>query len=154
MQTPALRLGGCLGLVFALASCLPIAWTARLDVESRAREPAVCSGAEECNAVWARAVDWVAQHCAFEIQTRSDSVIETNGPLAAPSTDVACRIDRVPLPDSGAARLELTPSCGNWFQCEPERDYLQAKFNDDMRAVTQAREPGGSAPGDAHPAVD
>jgi hypothetical protein len=134
MRIPAVRLGVGLCLVLALASCLPIAWTARLGVESRAREPLVCSGAENCDAAWIKAVDWVGQHCAFKVQTRTDSVVETEGPLEAPNTDVACRVERVPLPESGAARIELTPSCGNWFQCEPERDYLQAKFNDDMRA--------------------
>ena len=155
MHAPVLRLGLGVGLLFALASCLPIAWTARLGVESKARDPAICSDAAECDAAWARAADWVTQHCAFEIRTRTDSTVQTEGPLAAPSTDVACRVERVPLPNSTAARLELTPSCGNWFQCAPERDYLQAKFNDDMRAATQAsREPVGPTPGDARPAVD
>jgi hypothetical protein len=147
MQAPALRPGVGLCLVLTLASCLPIAVSARLGVEARAKDPAVCSGPEECDAVWAKAADWVAQHCAFKIQTRTDSVVQTEGPLGAPNTDVACLLQRVPFSDVGAARLELSPSCGNWFECDPERDYLQAKFNDDMRAATRAgQEPTKSGP--------
>jgi hypothetical protein len=125
-------------LCLALAGCLPVAVAARLGVAARAREPAVCSSAEECDAAWATGVAWVSQHCAFEIKTRTDRLVETDGPLAAPDTDVACRLERVALPEAGAARLELTPSCGSWFDCSPERVYLVARFNDDMRAAIAA----------------
>lgn len=154
MRAPALHLGVGLCSALALASCLPIALVARLGVESRAREPAVCASAAECDAAWTRAVDWVAQHCAFEVRTRTDSLVQTEGPRAAPDTAVACRVERVPFQDSDAARLELTPSCGNWFECEPERDYLQAKFNDDMRAAIHARREPKSATGDDARAVE
>jgi len=130
MRTRAL--GFCLGLV--LAGCLPIAVTSRLDIAEEARQSAVCANAEACDAAWARAVDWVGANCAFPIQTHTDVLVETEGPLGAPSTDVACKLERVPVAEAGA-RLELTPSCGNWFQCDPERDYLRARFNGEMRAA-------------------
>jgi hypothetical protein len=141
MRAPALAL--CLGL----ASCLPIALVGRFDVADRAAQPPVCSTAAECDAAWATAVDWVTQHCAFNIQTRTDLLVETEGPLGAPNTDVACRLERVPAPEAGSARLELTPSCGSWFDCDPERVYLEAKFNDDVRAAIVAhRQPADHPP--------
>jgi hypothetical protein len=131
-------------LCLGLAGCLAIAVPLRLDVASRAARPAVCVTREECDAAWAKAVEWVSQRCAFKIQTQTNELVETAGPSDAPSTDVACRLDRVPDPEAeaGTARLELTPRCGNWFECDPERTYLQAAFNDEMRAaITAGREP-------------
>jgi hypothetical protein len=125
--------GLALGICLALAGCLPIAVTNRFDVAEQARQAAVCASPEACDAAWARAVDWVSSNCAFRIQTQSDVLVQTEGPLGAPNTDVACRLERVPVAEG--ARLELTPSCGNWFECDPERDYFKAKFNGDMRAA-------------------
>ena len=134
--------GPALALCLCLASCLPISLVGRFDVADRAANRPVCATAAECDAAWASAVDWVGQHCAFKIQTRTDLLVETEGPLGAPNTDVACRVERTPTPEAGSARLELFPSCGSWFDCNPEIVYLEAKFNDDVRAaITASRQP-------------
>lgn len=127
-----------LGLCLALGGCLPIALVGRFDVASRAENRATCGSSAECDAAWADAVHWVAQRCAFNIRTQTDTVVETEGPLGAPSTAVACRVERN-APPEGGTQLVFAASCGNWFDCLPELDYLQAAFNDDMRAGIEGR---------------
>jgi len=127
-----------LGLCLVLTGCLPLALVARFDVASRAENRATCASSAECEAAWADAAQWVAQRCAFDIRTHTDTLIETEGPIGAPSTSVACRVERV-TPAEGGSQLVFSASCGNWFQCLPELDYLQAAFNDDIRSGIEAR---------------
>ncbi|HXZ86306.1 MAG TPA: hypothetical protein VEI82_12535 [Myxococcota bacterium] len=141
------RLG--LLLYLALSGCLPMVVPGRLDVARRAERPAVCESRQECDAVWPKAVDWVAHRCAFDIKTQTDSLVETEGPAGAPSTDVACRLERAPAHEAGQSQLELTASCGNWFECLPERDYFLAAFNDDMRAAIEASRAPATPPAPA-----
>jgi len=130
----------CLSL--GLSGCLPIAVAAMYGVSERAKEPAVCASRDECDAAWQKAIEWVAQRCAFKIRTQTESLVETEGPQPAPSNDVACRLERIPGAEAGTAQLELTATCGNWYGCTPDALYLKAAFNDEMRAaIAAARAP-------------
>ena len=124
-------------LCLALSGCLTAAVPARLAVQSRAAHPAVCASKAECDTAWSEAIEWVSQRCAFPIKkaTQSPYMVETEGPLGAPSNAVACRLQRNLGIQPGTEQIELTPSCGNWFDCSPERVYFQAAFNDQLRTA-------------------
>ena len=134
----------CLSL--GLAGCLPVTAVLWSQLSERAKEPVVCAARDECDVAWQKAVAWVSQRCAFKIRTQTDSLVETEGPAPAPSTDVACRVDRIPAGEGGSAQLEITARCGNWFGCTPEPLYLRAAFHDEMRAaIAAARAPAAEA---------
>ena len=140
--------GATLGLCLGLAGCLPIAVASWSHLSERAEEPVACATKDECDAAWQKAIEWVSQRCAFKIQTQTESLVETEGPSAAPSNDVACRLERVPTGDAGSAQLEITARCGNYFGCVPEPLYLRAAFHDEMRAaIAAARTPAPPPPG-------
>jgi len=143
LRTPlrAATLCACLGL----AGCLPIAVALSYQVSDSANEPVVCATKDECDASWQKAVEWVSNRCAFKIQTQTENLVETEGPLPGPNNDVACRLERVPTGESGSAQLEITARCGNYFGCIPEPLYLRAAFHDEMRAaIAAARTPTSS----------
>jgi hypothetical protein len=118
---------------------------ARLDVHSRAERVPVCESKAQCDTAWNEAIEWVSQRCAFPIKTQTETLVETEGPLGAPSTALACRLERVAGHDSGTEQLELNASCGNWFDCTPELVYFQAAFNDQMRsAIDELSESAGT----------
>jgi len=97
---------------------------------------------------WSEAIEWVSQRCAFPInkQTQSEYMVETEGPLGAPSNAVACRLQRNLGVQPGTEQIELTARCGNWFDCTPELMYFRAAFNDQMRsAIDEMHQSAGSA---------
>lgn len=108
---------------------------ARVDVHARAERVPVCESKAECDTAWNEAVEWVSQRCAFPIKTRTETLVETEGPPGAPDTSLACHLERVAGDDPGTEQLELNASCGNWFDCTPELVYFQAAFNDQMRSA-------------------
>jgi hypothetical protein len=139
------RIAATLCLCLGLAGCLPIAAALWSDLSERAKEPVACETKDECDASWHKAIDWVSQRCAFKIQTQTEDLVETEGPLPGPSNDVACRLDRVSTGEAGSAQLEITARCGNYFGCIPEPLYLRAAFHDEMRAfIARARMPASS----------
>ena len=130
--------GATLCLCLGLAGCLPITAALWSQLSARAEEPVACATNDECDLAWQKAIEWVSKRCAFKIQTQTEDLVETEGPLPAPSNDVACRLDRVPTGEAGSARLEITARCGNYFGCIPEPLYLRAAFHDEMRAAIAA----------------
>jgi hypothetical protein len=135
-----------LGLCLGLTGCVPIAVALWSQLDESANAPVACATKAECDASWQKAIEWVTQRCAFKIQTQTDALVETEGPLPAPSNDVACRLERVATDEAGSARLEITARCGNYFGCIPEPLYLRAAFHDEMRAAIAAARTPASAP--------
>jgi hypothetical protein len=132
-------------LCFGLAGCLPITAALWSQLSERANEPVACATKDECDVSWQKAIEWVSERCAFKIQTQTEDLVETEGPLPAPSNDVACRLDRVSTGEAGSAQFEITARCGNFFGCVPEPLYLRAAFHDEMRAaIAAARMPASS----------
>jgi hypothetical protein len=125
-------------LSLGLAGCLPITAALWCQLSESANTPVACATKDECDASWQKAIEWVSNRCAFKIKTQTESLVETEGPLPAPSNDVACRLDRISTGEAGAAQLEITAQCGNYFGCVPESLYLRAVFHDEMRAVIEA----------------
>jgi hypothetical protein len=80
-------------------------------------EPVLCTNKTQCDVYWQRAPAWVANNSGYRLQTITDTVIETNGPLAT-QTGLAFKITKVPDGKEGA-RIYVLPVCGNAFRCSP-----------------------------------
>jgi hypothetical protein len=80
-------------------------------------EPVLCVDRAQCDVYWQRAQAWVANNSAYRLQTITDTVIETAGPLAA-RTSLAYRITRVP-DDQQGARIYVMAACGHLAGCNP-----------------------------------
>lgn len=80
-------------------------------------EPVLCIDKAQCDVYWQRAQAWVANNSGYRLQTVTDTIIETYGPLAA-RTGLAFRITKVP-DDKEGARIYALPVCGNAFGCSP-----------------------------------
>jgi len=80
-------------------------------------EPLLCASKAQCDVYWQRAQAWVANNSAYRLQTVTDTVVETYGPLAA-RTGLAFRITKVP-DDKEGARIYVLPACSNAFGCSP-----------------------------------
>jgi hypothetical protein len=80
-------------------------------------EPVLCINKTQCDVYWQRAQAWVANNSRYRLQTITDTVIETYGPLAT-QTGLAFRITKVP-DDKDGARIYVLPVCSNVFACSP-----------------------------------
>ena len=80
-------------------------------------EPVLCVGKAQCDIYWQRAQAWVANNSEYRLQTVTDTIIETQGPLVA-RTGLAFRVTRVP-DDKDGARIYILTACGNAFGCSP-----------------------------------
>jgi hypothetical protein len=85
--------------------------------ERAASETLVCTSKAQCDLYWQRAQAWVANNSEYRLQTVTDTIIETYGPLAARS-GLAFRITKVP-DDKEGARIYALPACSNAFGCTP-----------------------------------
>jgi len=80
-------------------------------------ETLICTNKAQCDLYWQRAQAWVANNSEYRLQTVTDTIIETYGPLAARS-GLAFRITKVP-DDKEGARIYALPACSNAFGCSP-----------------------------------
>lgn len=84
-----------------------------------ANAPLNCHGKEQCDLYWQRSQAWIAQNSRYRIQTATDTVITTFGPLDS-SADLAYQITKIPGGD-GNANIIITAGCDNIFGCFPEQ---------------------------------
>ena len=88
--------------------------------------PVLCVGKAQCDIYWQRAQAWVANNSEYRLQTVTDTVIETQGPLLARSA-LAFRVTRVP-DDKDGARIVVVAACANAFGCNPESSVAVTAF--------------------------
>ncbi|HEX6004908.1 MAG TPA: hypothetical protein VFZ14_13030 [Burkholderiales bacterium] len=98
-----------------LSGCIqtPIA----VEPPATSAEPVLCVNRSQCDVYWQRAQAWVANNSVYRLQTVTDTVLETAGPLAA-RTSLAYRITRVPDNQDGA-RIYVMAACGSAMACNP-----------------------------------
>ena len=89
-------------------------------------EPLLCTNKSQCEVYWQRAQAWVANNSEYRLQTVTDTIVETYGPLAG-RTGLAFRITKVP-DDKDGARIYLLPACANAFGCSPSSTDATAAF--------------------------
>ena len=102
--------------VAALSSCTQVP-SSELATTPESSVPVLCTSKTQCDAFWQRAQAWVANNSGYRMQTITDIVIETYGPLSS-QTGLAFRITKVP-DDKEGARIFVLPLCGNVFGCSP-----------------------------------
>ncbi len=108
-----------LSIMLAAASCSP----QRSDIGVK---PVYCSAGKDCDAKWARAIDWVKANSSYDIQTSTDMSVVTAGPY--PHTQYsAFTLTRQPLAH-GLFRIAMASKCDDTFQCDPAGTDLQASF--------------------------
>jgi len=81
-------------------------------------EPVLCTSKAQCDVYWQRAQAWVANNSEYRLQTVTDTVIETYGPVAT-RRGWAYRITKVPDDNKEGARIYALPACSNVFGCSP-----------------------------------
>lgn len=116
-----------LAVLIGLSSCAA-APTPEQDAAMRrdtVRE-VTCAGQEECAVKWGRTIDWLLSNSAYRIQTQTDDLIQTAGPLPD-RTELAMVVNKVPL-GNGRYRIELRGGCDNMFGCSPSLEYAKAYF--------------------------
>jgi hypothetical protein len=103
-------------VVTILSSCTQMPAT-ELATTPESKEPVLCTSKTQCDLYWQRAQAWVANNSGYRIQTATDIVIETYGPVST-QTGLAFRITKVP-DDKDGARIYVLPGCANVFGCTP-----------------------------------
>ena len=129
----------CLTAAVLVASAGCMTAEQRAAYQQSASRQLVCDGKDQCDIAWGRAVAWISMNCRFKIHTQTDLVVETEGPLPSPSTDIACRANRVPL-GHDRAEIDFAASCGNIFGCVPDVLEVRARFSDSIAAVLTAHD--------------
>jgi hypothetical protein len=85
-----------------------------------------CQNQKDCAAKWSRALVWVARRSAWRIQTQSDSVIQTFGPVDVDARTGYTVTKTTNLDGSGV--IEFSAACGNAFRCTPPPSVAQTDF--------------------------
>ena len=100
-----------------LTGCTQMPTPAELAANPTTAEPVLCVDKAQCDLYWRRAQAWVANNSEYRLQTVTDTIIETYGPIA-PRRGLAFRITKVP-DDREGARIYALPACSNAFGCTP-----------------------------------
>ena len=100
-----------------LTGCTQMPTPAELAANPATADPVLCIDKVQCDLYWQRAQAWVANNSEYRLQTVTDTVIETYGPVA-PRRGLAFRITKVP-DDKQGARIYALPACNNAFGCQP-----------------------------------
>ena len=93
---------------------------------ARANAPLACKDKAQCDYFWQRAQVWISTRSAYKIQTATDVVIQTYGPVGV-GLDLAHRAVRENNPD-GSGRISIKAMCNNYIRCDPPVEESQLKF--------------------------
>jgi len=126
-MTHALRVakGVCI-VAGLLAGCGELPIPSEPNTNAAPIKPVLCVGKAQCDIYWQRAQAWVASSSEYGLETVTDSVIETHGPVAG-RTGLAFRVTRVP-DDKDGARIFILAACANAFGCSPAATDALASF--------------------------
>ncbi len=104
----------------ALSSC------AGIEPNEATSPPVGCNWGVDCDRKWWRATAWVAQNAYYKIETRTDWLIQTFGPVGK-SPGTAMKVEKLAAPD-GSVALVLEISCANFLGCVPDLAWLTGSF--------------------------
>jgi len=112
---PGVRLN--VAILLFLAGCA----TQPVDpaIVAASKEPLTCANKEECDSYWQRAQAYVSKNSNYPIQSVTDTVLKTDGPVYG-SSDNAYHLIKVPNTD-GSATIEVQIACDSPFGCRPDR---------------------------------
>ena len=112
---------------FFLTSCAGVSPEMQAVMDEYRRTIPTCTEGAECERLWGAAQVWVTQNAGYRIQTATDTVIETFGPLGS-STSLAARVVRE-YTGPEQYRIVITMGCANIFGCTPEPWGTSLAFN-------------------------
>lgn len=118
---------------FAIALMLAGCATRQIDPQSQRemQTPLVCKNAVQCDTWWKLAQVWVTQNSGYRIQTVTDSIIVTFGPIHS-EMELAFTVTKSPRSD-GSSEIVVRASCGNIFGCRPDAVDAVVAFNRYLR---------------------
>ncbi|WP_233272624.1 hypothetical protein [Paraburkholderia acidisoli] len=106
------------------------------DVMQIATAPLTCSNASECALWWQRAGDWVRNHSKYEVQTATDTLIQTSGPGGGKRL-LAYEITKTANND-GTATIGFAAHCDSSLGCKPNPWTAGAAFKQYVRTGVDA----------------
>lgn len=87
-------------------------------VLAESQVPLTCATKQQCDLYWQRAQAYINQHSAFKIQTATDTVLATYGPIDS-STNLTYNLTKIPKAD-GTATIDVNLSCSDFIiGCSP-----------------------------------
>jgi hypothetical protein len=89
-------------------------------------QPITCNKGPDCDAKWSRAVSWVTTNSSYKVQTQTDSIIQTMGPLPddpSPAYSVT-KVATTPT----TYELTFNGGCDNIIGCIPTMAESRARF--------------------------
>ncbi len=117
-----------------LASCLALAGCASAAPQAASPpRPVTCKAGPDCDAKWSRALAWVTSNSGYKLQTQTDSVVQTMGPITD-SPRPAYTVTKLAT-GPGTFEITFTGGCDNIFGCVPSIDEARAKFADFVLAI-------------------
>ncbi|CAB3780976.1 hypothetical protein LMG28688_01155 [Paraburkholderia caffeinitolerans] len=114
----------------ALAACAPRGQV-NPDVMQIATAPLTCSDKPQCDIWWQRAQDWVRDHSKYEVQTVTDTLIQTAGPGGGKRA-LAYEITRTHNSD-GTTTIGFAAHCDSSLGCKPDPWAAGAAFKQYVR---------------------
>ncbi len=99
--------------------------------QAKANEPLLCDGKAQCDRYWQAAQVWVVGNSGYKVQTVTDSVIQTYGPMGHDTT-LAFVVLREPQ-GGEKSRILVKAGCANMFGCHPPALKAIAEFKDYVR---------------------
>lgn len=109
------------------------------DTMQIATAPLTCTNKAQCDLWWGRAQAWVRQVSTYEVQTVTDTLIQTAGPDGGKRA-LAYEITLAPNND-GSATIGFAAHCDSSLGCKPNPWEAGADFKQFVRGNTS-----GSAP--------
>jgi hypothetical protein len=123
---PKLYLATLGAVALSLAGCAPSDPAGNAVVDTLAARTINCAVGPDCDAKWSRASTWIAQNSAYKVQTASEALIQTMGPLPDDPRS-AYTVTKVAGPDN-AYQISITGGCDNIFGCQPSIKQAKADF--------------------------
>jgi len=126
------------------------------DVMQVATAPLTCSDKAQCDLWWQRAQDWVRGHSKYEVQTVTDTLIQTSGPGGGKRL-LAFEITKAANSD-GTATIGFAAHCDSSLGCKPDPWTAGAAFKQYVRTgvdapIAGADEAAAPAGGGAKPST-
>ena len=121
------------------------------DTMQIATAPLTCANKAQCDLWWTRAKAWVTQVSTYEVQTVSDTLIQTAGPDGGKRA-LAYQITLTPNND-GTATIGFAAHCDSSLGCKPNPWQAGADFKQFVRGTAAGVTPQSpaSAPSAANP---
>ena len=115
-----------LPLAVSLSACATMSPAEQAAMTIEAERPITCSGGADCELKWGRSLQWVLNNCTYKIQTQSEAMISTMGPLPddpSPAFTITKTSD-----GHGGYVIDFRGGCDNMFGCQPSLLDSKASF--------------------------